>query len=45
MKGRVEESLGQEPRQQDDTQHAGSDCEHHKMLAKDGGGTGGYLRN
>ena len=30
----MEEGLGQEPRHQDDAQHAGSDCEHDEMLAK-----------
>ena len=41
MEGFVEASVGQEPKQVDDTQHAWSGCEHHEMLAKDGGDVGG----
>ena len=41
----MEESLGEEPRQRDDTQHGWSGCEHHEMLVKDGGDMGGCLRD
>ena len=45
MEGCVEESVGQEPRQRDDTQHAWSGCDHHEMLAMDGGDVGGCLKD
>ena len=41
----MEENLGQEPRQQDDTQHAWSYCEREEMLAKGGGDVGGCLHD
>ena len=45
MEGFVEESVGQEPRQRDDTQHAWSGGGPHEMLAKDGGDVGGCLND
>ena len=41
----MEETLGQEPRQQDDTPHAGSDYDHHEMVAKCGGAVGECLHD
>ena len=41
----MEESLGQEPRQQDETQHTWPDSGHHEMLAIFGGDVGGCLHD